>query len=110
MAEDTTNNMLPMDSGDLLKRMKAIASDLWREPPEDVSAEPKTPQEKPKHRTFQPVPSDHKSHKRLAKDTAGKSKEKENSRLRKPQIKRKKLFQEKTFSKGGERNVKLVGS
>lgn len=47
MAEDTINNMLPMDSGDLLKRMKAIASDLWREPPEDVSAEPKTPQEKP---------------------------------------------------------------
>lgn len=39
MAEETTN-MTPTEASDLLKRMKAIASDLWREP-EDVTAEPK---------------------------------------------------------------------
>lgn len=36
MAED---NMTPAEAGDLLKKMKAIASDLWRDPPED---EPET--------------------------------------------------------------------
>ena len=46
MAEDNINR-LPPDNGDLLKKMKAIAADLWREPPEDVPAEPKAPQEKP---------------------------------------------------------------
>ncbi len=32
MAED---NMTPSEAGELLKKMKAIASDLWREPPEE---------------------------------------------------------------------------
>ena len=45
MAEETTNTA-PVES-DLLKKMKAIAADLWREPPEDVTAEPKAPPEKP---------------------------------------------------------------
>ena len=40
MAEENTN-MTPAEASDLLKRMKAIASDLWREP-EDVTAEPRT--------------------------------------------------------------------
>ena len=44
---DETVNINPAEAGDLLRKMKAIASDLWREPPEDVSAEPKAPQEKP---------------------------------------------------------------
>ena len=44
MAENT-NNMTPAEASDLLKRMKAIASDLWREP-EDVTAEPKTAADK----------------------------------------------------------------
>ncbi len=47
MAEETTNNMTPTEAGDLLKRMRAIASDLWREPPEDVAAEPKEPAKQP---------------------------------------------------------------
>ncbi len=45
MAENTTP-MTPSEASDLLKRMKAIASDLWREP-EDVTAEPKTSADKP---------------------------------------------------------------
>ena len=47
MPEETTTGMTPADASALLKRMKAIASDLWREPPEDVEAEPKAPEEKP---------------------------------------------------------------
>ena len=47
MAEETTNNMTPTEAGDLLKKMRAIASDLWREPPEDVAAEPKEPAKQP---------------------------------------------------------------
>ena len=39
------NNRIP-DENDLLKRMRAIASDLWRESP-DVTAEPKPKQDKP---------------------------------------------------------------
>lgn len=52
MAENNKpTNPTPMTSADaaeLLKRMKAIASDLWREPVDtEVSAEPKAPQERP---------------------------------------------------------------
>ena len=39
--ENKGNNMSPADASELLRRMKAIASDLWREPPEDVVPEPK---------------------------------------------------------------------
>ena len=39
--ENRANNMSPADASELLRRMKAIASDLWREPPEDVVPEPK---------------------------------------------------------------------
>ena len=46
MTEDNTP-MTPAEAGDLLRRMKAIASDLWREPPEDVKPEPKAPAAKP---------------------------------------------------------------
>ena len=45
MAEEISG-MTPTEAGDLLKRMKAIASDLWREP-EDVTAEPKSAAERP---------------------------------------------------------------
>ena len=41
MAEEMINDMTPAEAGDLLKKMRAIASDLWREPPEDIAAEPK---------------------------------------------------------------------
>ena len=43
MSEDINR---PAEESDLLKRMRAIASDLWRESP-DVSAEPKPKAEKP---------------------------------------------------------------
>ena len=46
MAEEGTN-VTPADASELLKKMRAIASDLWREPPEDVTAEPKTPEKPP---------------------------------------------------------------
>lgn len=45
--ENKGNNMSPADAGELLRRMKAIASDLWREPPEDVVPEPKKQEAKP---------------------------------------------------------------
>ena len=41
MADEKKENMSPADASELLRRMKAIASDLWREPPEDVVPEPK---------------------------------------------------------------------
>ena len=47
MADETRENMSPTDAGELLRRMKAIASDLWREPPEDVVPEPKEKEAKP---------------------------------------------------------------
>ena len=47
MAEETTTNMTPTEAGELLRKMRAIASDLWREPPEDVTAEPKSPMQQP---------------------------------------------------------------
>ena len=48
MAEENKgNNMSPADASELLRRMKAIASDLWREPPEDVVPEPKKQEAKP---------------------------------------------------------------
>ena len=47
MAEEN-KDVLSTDASELLKRMKAIASDLWHEPPADsVPAEPKAPPEKP---------------------------------------------------------------
>ena len=45
--ENKGNNMSPADASELLRRMKAIASDLWREPPEDVVPEPKKQEAKP---------------------------------------------------------------
>ena len=42
----TEQNLTPEEEKDLLKRMRAIASDLWRET-EGVSAKPKPPAEKP---------------------------------------------------------------
>ena len=45
--ENTTGTPAVESTSDLLRKMKAIASDLWREPPEDVSAEPKAQPEKP---------------------------------------------------------------
>ena len=47
MAEEMINDMTPAEAGDLLKKMRAIASDLWREPPEDIAAEPKAPERPP---------------------------------------------------------------
>ena len=47
MADETRENMSPADASELLRRMKAIASDLWREPPEDVVPEPKKQEAKP---------------------------------------------------------------
>ena len=47
MAEETINNMTPTEASELLKKMRAIASDLWREPPEAVAAEPKDPVRQP---------------------------------------------------------------
>ena len=44
---DEMKDMTPTDASELLKRMKAIASDLWREPPEDVQPEPKAPEAPP---------------------------------------------------------------
>ena len=43
MSEDINR---PADANDLLKKMRAITADLWREPP-DVTAEPKPKAEKP---------------------------------------------------------------
>ena len=47
MADETRDTMTPADASELLRRMKAIASDLWREPPEDVVPEPKRQEAKP---------------------------------------------------------------
>ena len=47
MADEKNENMSPADASELLRRMKAIASDLWREPPEDVVPEPKKQEAKP---------------------------------------------------------------
>ena len=47
MADEKKENMSPADASELLRRMKAIASDLWREPPEDVVPEPKKQEAKP---------------------------------------------------------------
>ena len=47
MADETRDTMTPADASELLRRMKAIASDLWREPPEDVVPEPKQQEAKP---------------------------------------------------------------
>ena len=47
MADETRDTMTPADASELLRRMKAIASDLWREPPEDVVPEPKKQEAKP---------------------------------------------------------------
>ena len=47
MADERKENMSPADASELLRRMKAIASDLWREPPEDVVPEPKKQEAKP---------------------------------------------------------------
>jgi len=52
MADETTNSMTSAEAADLLKRMKAIASDLWREPPEEVAASPKEPKEKPEKKAL----------------------------------------------------------
>ncbi len=46
-AGGNTGNGSSMYTSDLLNNLKAIAADLWREPPEDVPATPKAPQEKP---------------------------------------------------------------
>jgi hypothetical protein len=40
-------NKTPVEETDLLKRMRAIASDLWRESPQTVAAQPKPAEEKP---------------------------------------------------------------
>ena len=45
--ENKGNNMSPADASELLLRMMAIASDLWRDPPEDVVPEPKKQEAKP---------------------------------------------------------------
>ena len=47
MDDETRENMSPADASELLRRLKAIASDLWREPPEDVVPEPKKQEAKP---------------------------------------------------------------
>ena len=47
MADETRDTMTSADASELLRRMKAIASDLWREPPEDVVPEPKRQEAKP---------------------------------------------------------------
>ena len=47
MADEKKENMSPADASELLRRMKEIASDLWREPPEDVVPEPKKQEAKP---------------------------------------------------------------
>ena len=47
MSEDQNNNQnRTLEESDLLKRMRAIASDLWRESP-DVAAQPKPKPDKP---------------------------------------------------------------
>jgi len=52
MSENNNNNSSnntgrPSETEELLKKMRAIASDLWRESPQDVAAQPKPKAEKP---------------------------------------------------------------
>ena len=45
--ESGGSGMAPAEASELVRRMKARASDLWREPPEDVVPEPKKQEAKP---------------------------------------------------------------